>query len=282
MLAPTDRPKISQEPISVLLPAHNQEAGLMPIAESWLRALGRLDRPFEFLVIDDASTDGTAAVVAGLAARQPAVRVLRHDAQRGFGACLRTALATAQYPLVFYTACDYPYPPSDLTKLLEAIDAADLVTGCRSDPMPAWLRRVGRVYRVFVRVIFGMQPEARPGWRGWRAWWRGLRLRLQFGLRVWDVPCAFKLFRRSVLERFPIQSDGEFVHAELLAKANFLGCLMDQRPIGRLPGNFRGVPEPPAPGADHATEARRVFRRPEFRSPAPSRPAPLPQSGEGG
>jgi glycosyltransferase involved in cell wall biosynthesis len=281
MLAPTERPRISQEPISVLLPAYNQEAGLAPIAESWLRALGRLDRPFEFLVIDDASTDGTSAAAAGLADRQPAVRVLRHDTRRGFGACLRTALTAAQYPLVFYTACDYPYPPSDLTKLLEAIDVADLVTGCRTDPMPGWLRRLGSVYRILVRVVFGMQPEARPGWRGWRAWWHGLRLRLLFGLRVWDVHCAFKLFRRSVLDRFPIQSDGEVVHAELLAKANFLGCLMDQRPIGRLPGNFRGVPEPPAPGTDDATEARRLFRRPEFRSSATPSPASLPCGGKG-
>jgi glycosyltransferase involved in cell wall biosynthesis len=269
MPAPTDRPRVSKEPISALLPAFNQAASLEPIAEGWLRALGRLGRPFELIVIDDGSADGTAAAADGLAARQPAVRVLRHEKRRGFGACLRTGLAVAQYPLVFYTACDYPYPPADLTKLLAVIDSSDLVSGARTDPMPVGLRRLGQVYRLLIRVLFGITLEPRPGWHGWRAWWRGVRLRLVFGLRLHDVPSAYKLFRRPVLDRIPIQSDGEFIHAEVLAKANFLGCLIHEEPIGRLAGNFRGVPEPAAPGAEFATEARRVFRRPEFRFEKP-------------
>jgi glycosyltransferase involved in cell wall biosynthesis len=269
MFTPTDRPRISKEPISVLLPAYNQAAGLEPIAEGWLRALGRLERPFELFVIDDGSADGTPAVADGLAARHSAVRVLRHDTRRGFGACLRTGLAAAQYPLVFYTACDYPYPPTDLKKLLEAIDASDLVSGCRAGPVPAGMKALGRVYRFLLWVFVGLRPEPRPGWRGWREWWRGVKLRLLFGLRLWDVPSAFKLFRRTVLDRIPIQSDGEFVHAEILAKANYLGYLMCEVPIGRLAGHFRGVPEPPPPGAEFAAEVRRVFRRPEFQAKLP-------------
>jgi hypothetical protein len=53
----------------------------------------------------------------------------------------------------------------------------------------------------------------------------------------------------------------------LLAKANFLGCYMAEVPIGRLPGTFRGVAEPPPAGVDRAAEARRVFRRPVFAPP---------------
>src|SRR5216110_3456421 len=111
---PTDRPRVSKEPISALLPAFNQAAGLEPIAESWHRALEKLDRPFEILIVNDASTDATADVAAKLAARHPAVRVLTHERRRGFGASLRSGLAAAQHPLVFYTACDYPYPPGEI------------------------------------------------------------------------------------------------------------------------------------------------------------------------
>ncbi len=199
--------------------------------------------------------------------------MLRHEARRGFGAALRTGLAQVQYPLVFYTACDYPYPPADLTKLLEVIDSVDLASGCRTDPVPRWMRWAGAVYRLLVRVVFGIHLDARPGWRGWDAWRRGVRLRLLFGLRLWDVPSAFKLFRRSVLERIPIQSDGQFVHAEILAKANFLGCLMAEVPIGRLPGHFRGVPELTPAGVDEATELWRVFRDPRFVHPPSPEPA---------
>ena len=134
---PHDRPKIAHEPISVLLPAFNQVAGLEPIANAWLRELDRLDRPYEFIIIDDASTDGKAAVVERLSAAKATVSVLRHETRRGFGAALRTGLAAARNPLLFYVSCEYPYPPSDLKKLLGVIDSADITVGVRTDVMPA-------------------------------------------------------------------------------------------------------------------------------------------------
>ena len=155
----TERPKISKEPISVLLPVYNQAAGLEAIAESWLRSLARLERSIEFIIIDDASTDDSAAVAGKLATRHREVRVLRHEARRGYGASLRTGLEAATYPLVFFTACDYPYAPADITKLLETIDATDCVTGVRTDPVPTWLRALGTAYRLFARVVFGIVPE---------------------------------------------------------------------------------------------------------------------------
>jgi glycosyltransferase involved in cell wall biosynthesis len=267
MSEPAERPKIATEPLTVLLPAYNQAAGLEAIGGSWLRELDRLGRPYELVVIDDGSTDETGAVADRLAARWPRARVVRHDKRQGFGACLRTGLAAGGHPLLFYTACDYPYPPADLRKLLEAIDAVDIAAGVRTDPMPGWMRAVGRVYRLLVRVIVGVPLEPRPGWRGWAEWRRDAWLRWVFGLRLPDVSCAFKLFRRSVFDRLPVQSDGDFVHAEILAKANFMECILMPVPIGRLGGHFKGVPEPPPPGVSYAAEVLLVLRRPRFQPP---------------
>lgn len=244
------------------MPVFNQAAGLESIAENWLKALGRLDRPVELIVVDDASTDDTATIAGRLAARHHEVRVLSHESRTGYGACLRTAFAAAQHPLIFYTSCEYPYPPSDIAKLLQVIDNADVASGARTDTTPNWLRRLDAVRGVIARVVIGSPSEGRPGWRGWRAWCQSVRLRLLFGLRLWDVTSAFKLYRRSVLERIPIQSNGDFVHAELLAKSNFLGCMLAEVPIGRLAGSFRGVAERPVTSS--SSDARRVFRRPEF------------------
>src|SRR5436305_1137532 len=103
---PTERPRLSKEPISVLLPVFNQSAGLEAIAESWLRVLAKLGRPFELIVVDDASTDESVAIAGKLAARHPDLRELRHEVRQGYGASLRTGLAAAVHPLIFYTACD--------------------------------------------------------------------------------------------------------------------------------------------------------------------------------
>jgi glycosyltransferase involved in cell wall biosynthesis len=246
----------------VLLPAFNQAAGLSAIVDGWLRVLNKLGRDFEFFVIDDGSTDSTADLAAGYASRNRRIRFLRHDQRRGFGAALRTGVATAQYPLVFYSACDYPYQPADLNKLLGVIDTAHVVSGCRTDPMPPNLRTMGSVYRGAVRVLFGLPLEPRPGWYGWQAWQRSVADRWIYALKMHDVPCAFKLFRKSTLDSIPIQSDGNFVHAEILAKANFLGQLIAEVPIGRLGGAFKGAPEPPI--ASESADRRRVFRSPLF------------------
>jgi glycosyltransferase involved in cell wall biosynthesis len=270
---PHERPKIAHEPVSVLLPAYNQAAGLEPIANAWLRELDRLDRPYEFISIDDASIDGTAAVLERISAAKGTVSVLRHETRQGFGAALRTGLAAARHPLVFYTACDYPYPPSDLRKLLGVIDSADIAVGVRTDPVPNWLRHVGRLYRLFVRIVLGIHREPSVGWRGWAEWRRAVWLRLLFGLRLADVSSAFKLFRRTIFDQLPIQSDGQFVHGEIIAKATFLGCLIGEVPIGRLGGNFKGVAETDPQGVSYTAEARRVFRNPTF-TPLPARPAP--------
>jgi glycosyltransferase involved in cell wall biosynthesis len=273
MNEPPDRPKIAYEPVSVLLPAYNQAAGLESIVNAWLRELDRLDRPYEFILVDDASTDGTPSILERLTPAKSVVSVLRHDTRHGFGAALRTGIAAARHPLVCYTACDYQYPPADLKKLLGVIDSADIAVGVRTGAVPAWLRRVGRVYRILVRIVLGIHREPLVGWRGWAEWRRAVRLRFLFGLRLADVSCAFKLFRRSVFDRLPIQSDGQFVHAEIMAKANFLGCLIGEVPIGRLGGNFRGVDEQDPPGVSFAAEARRVFRNPTFTRPPVESPA---------
>jgi len=246
----------------VLLPYFNQAGGLSAIVDGWLRTLNKLEHDFELILIDDGSTDGSREIADGFAARNARVRMYRHEHREGFGGALRTGLAVVQHPLVAYTACDYPYQPTELNKLLSAIDLAHIAVGCRTDAVPAVMRRFGAFYRGVVRVLFGISLEPRPGWYGWRAWWRSIGDRWIYGLRVHDVQCAFKLFRKSALDRISIQSNGSFVHAEILAKANFLGHLIAEASIGRMGGNFRGAVEPALPS--EAADRRRVFRAPAF------------------
>jgi hypothetical protein len=278
---PAERPKIAREPISLALPVRDQSAALEAGVTAWVNFLNGLARPYELLVLDDGSRDDTPAKLDALAGRYPRLRVLRHFDPRGFGAAIRTALGVAQYPLFAVTTLDFPYAPADLKKLLDRIDDVDLVNGYRADAAPPdWIRQVGQAYRVALQVLCGLPTRPPLGWRGWANVRYSWTCRLLFGLRVQDIDSGLKLFRRAFLARIPIQSDGPFVFAEVLSKANFLGAFMDEVPIAEQPGPFPAVPMSPVKGARSLrAELGRVFNRPDFGPYVPEPTPTAPQPG---
>jgi glycosyltransferase involved in cell wall biosynthesis len=260
------------EGLSFLLPVHNQAGTLQHVMSVWSGTLKSLERPYEILIIDDASTDATNRILEGMVDRIGNLRVLKHTERRGYGAAIRTGLAAAQQPLIFYTGCDYSYEPADLKVLLHHIEHTDPETGRKLEvvngyrvavPVSGWPKYASRIWRGFLRVAFGLQVPPRRGFLGESAHRYALLVRALFGVRVGDIDSKFKLFRKRIFERIPIQSDGDFVHAEILAKANFLGCLMDEAPIAARPSSFTAHAEPPPP-VSRGKELRRVFFRPNF------------------
>jgi glycosyltransferase involved in cell wall biosynthesis len=259
-------PPIADQPISVVLLADNDAAHVETVIAAWAAHLDGMKRDYELLLVDDSSGDGTAARAEALREKFPRLQVLTHDAPRGVGAALRTAVAAATRPLFFYTLCDPRYRPDDLSKMLEAVDPVHVVPAFRAGrPMPPTLKLLGFLGRVVCRVVFSAAPAAAPGWLGWNAVAGRLLVRVLFALRTRDVVCPYRLLRRDILARMPIQSDGPFVHIELLAKANFLGhVLAEEVPLGD-----KAHPVPPAP-RDGGTwrlfvrDGRRVFDRPNF------------------
>jgi hypothetical protein len=268
------KPSPPRDPVTVVIPARNAADRLERVVPQWADTFARYGREFEILVVDDASTDATAAALERLAGRVRSLRVLRHDAYRGFGACLRTAVAEARHPLLFYTSPNYPYTPSDVRRLLERIEVRDelfgkqpdLISGCRTGPQaPGVVRWVGRAWRLFWRVAVGMQLQPSPTWLGLREYLYGSFVGWVFGVPLADVNSAFKLYRTAFLKRIPIQSDGDFVHVELVAKATFLTCIMDEIPLTPKPD-----PVPPSVWSD----MWKVFTNPEFGTPPVTPGAP--------
>jgi hypothetical protein len=138
------------------------------------------------------------------------------------------------------------------------------------------VRVLGWGWRLFCRVVLGFWPSPLPGWLGWRAHAERLAVRVVFALRTRDVACPFRLMRRSIFRRIPLQSDGPFVHVEILAKANFLGHIIAEE----LPLDVAARPNP-NPRADRQ-ECWRVMAHPEFgptflpEEPAVSAPSEQP------
>ncbi len=114
--------------VTIVVPAFNEERGIGPVLDQ----LRGLDPSWEVLVVDDGSTDGTASEVA-----RHGVRVLRHQANRGYGASLKTGIRAARAPIIVITDADGTYPNERIPELVrgmagsDAAAAADMVVGAR-------------------------------------------------------------------------------------------------------------------------------------------------------
>ena len=205
-LAPTADARSTETPrvprLSYFFPAHNEEANLAGLVEEALATLPGLAETFEIIAVDDGSRDGTASVAEDLAAQHPdVVRLVRHPVNLGYGAALRSGFAAARYELIAFTDGDRQFRVADLARLtarLAAADAPDVVVGFRIKRADPLVRTIyARLYR--------------------------LANRLFFGLRVTDVDCACKLFRREALDGLRVESGGAFFSAELLIRLQVAG-----------------------------------------------------------
>jgi glycosyltransferase involved in cell wall biosynthesis len=261
-------PPIAAAPISVVLTAHNEAPHLEEVLAAWAARLDALNREYEVLIVDAGSTDGTAALVEALAPRLPRVRPLRPEGKPGFGPALQAGVAAARHPLLLTCTSDRQYQLADLALLLAEIDKVHVATGYRvARPFPIPLRVLGWLYRAFVRVALAHPLEPLAGWLGWRGHLDRLAARLAFGLRVHDVGCPFRLYRRVVFERIPIQSQGDFALVEVLAKANFLGCMMTEVPVRHQPRPAKGAAEAAAVRKQIRSDFLRAFTHPDFGPP---------------
>jgi GT2 family glycosyltransferase len=104
---------------SIVLPAYN---GARYLAESLESCLAQTFGDFELLVVDDASTDETPSIVAAFAARDPRIRCLRHETNRGLPAALNTGFAASRGAYLTWTSDDNRYLPDALAELVRALD----------------------------------------------------------------------------------------------------------------------------------------------------------------
>ena len=142
--------------LSLVLPAFNEEAGVRQAVVEADDALAAFTDDYEILVVDDGSRDATAAVVAGLTATRPRVRLLRHEANRGYGAALRTGFEAARFNLVAFTDADCQFYLADLDRLLPLTERCPVAVGWREAREDSRLRcLLSRGYNMLTCALLG-------------------------------------------------------------------------------------------------------------------------------
>jgi glycosyltransferase involved in cell wall biosynthesis len=256
-----ERSPIAQAPLSAILVAFNGGPELEEVIAAWDAYFIGLTRPYEILLVNDASADDTACRAGKLTEAMPHLRLLSHEQHLGSGAALRTGFLAARYPLVLTVPCDKQYQPPDLYRVLEAIDQVDLVAGYRVGTLPVVLRIWDLCGRFLARVMLGASLERRGCWPGRAGWGRRWLARRLFGVRVQDPECPYRLYRREILQRLPIQSNSSVAQIEILAKANHLECVMAEVPVSWVPLKNPIVDPVEQRGGQ---ELRRLFFAPDF------------------
>jgi glycosyltransferase involved in cell wall biosynthesis len=193
--------------LTVFFPAYNDGGTIASLVIRAVQVARTLTPDYEVIVVNDGSSDATAMVADELARVYPAVRVVHHPANRGYGGALRTGFASATKDIVFYTDGDAQYDPAEMAVLWpRMVPGIDLVNGykmSRSDPLHRVI--IGRVYHYIVKILFG--------------------------LRVRDVDCDFRMMRRSIFARVRLEKNSGVICLEMMKKIQDAGFAIAEVPV---------------------------------------------------
>ncbi|WP_256005422.1 polyprenol monophosphomannose synthase [Pedobacter deserti] len=169
----------------VIIPTYNERENI----EKIIRKIFSLSHPFELLIIDDGSPDGTADIVKKLQLEFPQLHLEERTGKLGLGTAyihgFKWALARPQYEYIFEMDADFSHNPDDLVRLHNACaEGSDVAIGSR------YVRGVNVVNWPMSRVLM--------------SYFASMYVRLITGINIQDATAGFKCYRRKVLEKIPL------------------------------------------------------------------------------
>jgi len=184
--------------LSLFFPAYNEEFNLKNTVEKAIPVLKSVAEKYEILIINDGSKDKTQLVADDLAKKYSFIRVITHNPNRGYGGAFKSGIYNSKYEWITFTDADGQFDFSEFPKLMEKQSEtnADLVIGF-------YLKRAVGFMTVLTSKL-----------------WEALVF-IMFGLKVTDIDCGFKLFRKKVVDTIPkLEAErGPFINSEFLIKA---------------------------------------------------------------
>jgi glycosyltransferase involved in cell wall biosynthesis len=197
--------------LSVFFPFYNEEENIRPVVEKAINVLDNLKLSnYEIIMVDDGSKDGTKQIAEELVKKYPRLKLVAHKKNQGYGAALISGFRAATGDYVFFSDGDSQFDFVEIKKLLRHIPECDVVIGYRSPRHDSPVRLLN-------------------------AWGWNVLNRIFFGLKVKDIDCAFKLFKRELVLDLPIISGGAMVTAEMLIRLKEKGVFFKEVPVSHFP-----------------------------------------------
>lgn len=207
--------------VSVILPVYNEEGNIAKVIRESADFLGseQMALDYEIIAVNDGSQDNTGGILKKLTNEIPGLKIVTHHKNLGYGKALLSGLGNSIYPLVFFMDADGQFDISDIKKLFAYIGEYSVITGYRNKREDAFFRVIlGKFYSWLVSLLFGIKLK--------------------------DVNCGFKLFRREVLADENICSNGGVFYLDALLKAVKKGHRIKEIPVRhfqRLSGKESGA-----------------------------------------
>jgi len=198
--------------VSVVVPLYNEKDNVGPLHAEVRRVMEPLHRPWELVLVDDGSTDGTREALLEASASDPHLRVLLSPRNRGQSAALAAGLRAAKGGFVVTMDGDLQNVPDDIPALLAALEgtggaACDMVSGVRVERRDSWVRRLSS--RLANRVRNAVVHDG-----------------------VSDVGCSLKAYRAEIVRDLPL-FDG--MHRFLPALVKMRGGRIRELPVRHRP-----------------------------------------------
>ncbi|MDP9272104.1 MAG: glycosyltransferase family 2 protein [Chloroflexota bacterium] len=214
MTSVTDGATAPRPRLTFFFPAFDEEENVERTVDLALEKIAPMVDSIEVLIVDDGSRDRTPQLADALAAADPRVSVY-HQPNRGYGGALKAGFRNARGELVAFSDGDLQFDLNELRLLLDRLDdrekrPVDAVIGWR-------IKRRDPPHRILIAKTYNAIVS------------------LAFGLRVRDIDCAMKVFRREVFEGLRLDADGPFLSAEMLIKLRARGVRMAQVGVHHYP-----------------------------------------------
>ena len=196
--------------LTVFFPCHNEQDNITALVDKTLGVLPAVSDDYEVIIVNDGSSDDTAKIAEQLAADNKEVKVISHQVNRGYGGALQSGFKAATKKWVFYTDGDGQFDIAELPGLLDLTDKYDIITCYRINRQDPLLRKLN-------------------------AWAWGKLVCWMFKLKLKDIDCAFKLYKREIFDHISMHSEGALIDTEILARAQRAGYSITQRGVQHYP-----------------------------------------------